>query len=944
MSTRVENFKRTNNSSERTGVVMCKVNVRSGLALALLVFCIASLLPIPARGQAAPVSQRNGKGADTGGPNGDRPEREQYDNRAFPESDIAPAQQKAAYNAHLSISQLQASTGATWRGIGPTSPFVVGSSTYTGRPTYVSGRVTSLALSPNCHVESCRIFVGAAGGGVWTANNALASHLNWHPSSNGIPSNSIGSIIFDPTDTTGKTLYVGTGEANGSSDSEAGVGLYKSTDLGHSWSLVPGSVAVAQGRGIAGIAVDPVDSKHILIGTAVARHGASSVNGGRFTPPGAPQVGLYESTDGGATFTLVFSRPSDAVNPNSANGSDFFRGGVTNVVFNRTGVSENAPSNVYISVFDYGVYRSDGAGGYERIFASAGGGIVPNSLASRTEFALAPNNGALRIYAGDAGSGAADFYRVDNALVPAVTLTDGTTNPGWIKLSNSARGTPGFASYNFCGGQCSYDMPVASPPGHPDTVWIGGQMQYGEIFTANPPSNGRTIQRSTDAGASFTDMTNDTQSPPLGMHPDQHVIVFVPGHPDIAIIGSDGGVVRTSGAFADASSSCDTRGLVDPKLTQCHQWLSAIPTQIFSLNNGLATLQFEHLSVNAKNPLGDIMGGTQDNGTWAFKGDDEGEGGNWFETINGDGGWSGTDVANSDVRMHTYTFSDGDVNFNGTDPLGWDFVSDLLDNSGEAFSFYSPLINDPKVSGTWFIGGQHVWRTKDNAGPQAYLQQFCNEFFGAYNPTVTPCGDWEALGGTAGDLIAPITGDNKGTGFVATVVRTPSDTGTMWVATRRGRVWLSKNADADPASVTYLRVDTPSQPRRFVSGISVDPTNSNHAWISFSGYEAYTPTTPGHVFDVTVKDDGSAVWSDLSSNLGDQPITGIARDSVTGALFVSTDFGVDALPSGGTTWVPAGSSLPPVAVYGLTINSGARVLYAATHGRSAWQLKLDSSE
>jgi len=200
-----------------------------------------------------------------------------------------------------------------------------------------------LALSPNCHVESCGIFVGAAGGGVWTANNALASHLNWHPSSNGIPSNSIGSIIFDPTDAMEKTLYVGTGEANGSSDSEAGVGLYKSTNLGHSWSLVSGSPAVSAGRAIATIAVDPINSKHIFIGTAVARHGASSVNGGRFSPPGVQPVGLYESNDGGATFTLAFSRPSDVVNPGSANGSDFFRGGVTNVVFNRTGVSENAP-------------------------------------------------------------------------------------------------------------------------------------------------------------------------------------------------------------------------------------------------------------------------------------------------------------------------------------------------------------------------------------------------------------------------------------------------------------------------------------------------------------------------------------------------------------------------------------------------------------------------
>src|SRR4029077_9380864 len=193
---------------------------------------------------------------------------------------------------------------------------------------------------------------------------------------------------------------------------------------------------------------------------AVARHGASSVNGGRFTPPGAPPIGLYESTDGGETFPLAFSQPSDTVNPSSANGSDFFRGGVTNVVFNRTGVSEGAPSNVYLSIFDYGVYRSDGAGGYEQIFASAGAGGVAASLGARTEFALAPHGeGDLRIYLGDTdGSNPADFYRVDETLACAGTLTDRTNNLGWTKLSNPTPGTPGFWSYDFCETQCSYDM------------------------------------------------------------------------------------------------------------------------------------------------------------------------------------------------------------------------------------------------------------------------------------------------------------------------------------------------------------------------------------------------------------------------------------------------------------------------------------------------------
>jgi hypothetical protein len=129
-----------------------------------------------------------------------------------------------------------------------------------------------------------------------------------------------------------------------------------------------------------------------------------------------------------------------------------------------------------------------------------------------------------------------------------------------------------------------------------------------------------------------------------------------------------------------------------------------------------------------------------------------------------------------------------------------------------------------------------------------------------------------------------------------------------------------------------------------VSGIAVDPSNPNHAFISYSGYNAYATasgTASGHVFEVTYDPVGhNATWTNIDHNLGDQPITDIALDSQTGNLFVSTDFGVDVLPSGGASWVPAASGLPPVAVYGLTIDVTARVLYAATHGRSAWRLGL----
>jgi hypothetical protein len=111
--------------------------------------------------------------------------------------------------------------------------------------------------------------------------------------------------------------------------------------------------------------------------------------------------------------------------------------------------------------------------------------------------------------------------------------------------------------------------------------------------------------------------------------------------------------------------------------------------------------------------------------------------------------------------------------------------------------------------------------------------------------------------------------------------------------------------------------------------------------VTFSGYNAYTPATPGHVFDVRYnRESGTASWNDISANLGDQPILGIAYDPQTGRVYASTDYGVVVREAGGTTWGVAGMALPPVAVYQLVIDSASRSLYAVTHGRGIYRLDL----
>src|SRR5437763_7122825 len=388
------------------------------------------------------------------------PEQERYDNMAYPNTFITEVVRTKAAKAAKTLDKTSAPPSAKWKLVGPSgvpaSALVASESTGASQGTIFSGRATAIAVAPNCSAASCTVFIAAAGGGVWKTTNALAATPSWNPVSAGIPSNSVGSMVFDPNDATGNTLYVGTGEPNGSSDSEAGVGLYKSINGGSSWTLVAGSTAanapcadgsgntcsVATGRSIGAIAIDPGNANHIFIGTDVARHGVSSVNGGRFTPPGGAKIGLYESTDNGATFSPAVILAQDVVDPNNPTGGDFFRAGCSHIELYRPA----SETQVYASFFDYGIFRrsmtQDGDTAFHKIFNSAGGGTVGTSSSSRTEFSSNPNGAALRVYVGDGGAPPptlpdgfqARFFRVDNANVAAATLFTSGTNGGWTLL------------------------------------------------------------------------------------------------------------------------------------------------------------------------------------------------------------------------------------------------------------------------------------------------------------------------------------------------------------------------------------------------------------------------------------------------------------------------------------------------------------------------------
>lgn len=168
-------------------------------------------------------------------------------------------------------------------------------------PTNIGGRITDLVILPNSPET---IYVGAASGGVFkTINNGQS----WENVFANAPVISIGDMAVDPDNE--DILYVGTGEANASSYSFFGNGIYKTTNAGESWQ----HIGLEQSAYIGRILVDPANSERIFVAAC----------GNLFTPN--EERGIYRSDDGGLTWdrklfitdsTSAVDLVQDSANPN----------------------------------------------------------------------------------------------------------------------------------------------------------------------------------------------------------------------------------------------------------------------------------------------------------------------------------------------------------------------------------------------------------------------------------------------------------------------------------------------------------------------------------------------------------------------------------------------------------------------------------------------------
>ncbi|HXC64412.1 MAG TPA: hypothetical protein VNZ67_08640, partial [bacterium] len=165
-----------------------------------------------------------------------------------------------------------------------------------------SGRGSCLALDLGNDPSGNTVYYGSAYGGVWKTSNGLSASPTFAPISDPNQSQAVGAIALDSS-VSPPIIYVGSGEADASAESYYGVGIFKSTNDGASWSLASSADNGAHsflGLSFSKIQVDPVNHS-VLLAAAVFGSGINgAVDNVNFTA-----MALYRSTDAGQTWIGV---------------------------------------------------------------------------------------------------------------------------------------------------------------------------------------------------------------------------------------------------------------------------------------------------------------------------------------------------------------------------------------------------------------------------------------------------------------------------------------------------------------------------------------------------------------------------------------------------------------------------------------------------------------
>ena len=314
-------------------------------------------------------------------------------------------------------------------------------------PFNVGGRTRALAVDVN---SEDTLLAGGVSGGVWRSTDA---GLSWSKTTGVSDLQSVTCIVQDPRKGLTNTWYYGTGERRGNSASGyfagyTGDGIFKSTDGGLSWSILPfTSTGVPQ-------EIDQCfDYVHEIV--------VNPTNGDVFA---ATACGIFKSQDEGMSFENVLTAE-----------------GWTDIQVTSTGI-------LYAYAYKPrhgGIFKSDGGTSWTRVSESSG---LPVGVRERKRIGIAPSNEDIVYVIGENSlwkydDNATDSERWTNRSVNLPSFSDrlGTFNSqGGYNLLVEVK--PDDENFVIIGGTNLY----RSTDGFAttgNTTWIGG---YTPVFSFYP--------------------------------------------------------------------------------------------------------------------------------------------------------------------------------------------------------------------------------------------------------------------------------------------------------------------------------------------------------------------------------------------------------------------------------------------------------------------------
>ncbi len=372
-------------------------------------------------------------------------------------------------------------------------------------PSNVGGRTRALMFDLNDAANGYKkVWAGSVSGGLWFTNDITVASPVWNKVNDLMDNLAVCAIVQNPLNP--QEMYMGTGEGWFNSDAVKGLGIWKSSNGGTTWTRL---LSTANFGYINDLLIDKNGHLYASVRPTVA---------------GDP-FGIQKSVNGGNDWVQVLGTN---VFGSSSRGGDLELG-ATGDVFASLGTS-GSNGGIYMSSFATHSANTGNAGTFVNITPTATGDIAaPASLWQRIELATAPSDANI-MYALFQGTGSNNCTSIQQYNKGTNTWSVKT-----VPLILDQNPSP---TSNFTRGQAWYDLIAAVDPLNANSFYIGGV----------------DALRSDDAGATWTQMTAWSLFAATGftaaqnVHADHHAIVFAPNSSGKALWGTDGGVYYTTNA------------------------------------------------------------------------------------------------------------------------------------------------------------------------------------------------------------------------------------------------------------------------------------------------------------------------------------------------------------------------------------------------------------